>query len=372
MNLIKSIVRRSFNWIQIDPNLAARKLPGIYYRSCNFCGCKDMVPFEFLYSKKPRIPPRFPFKIYGDSGLSNPLSTRFLALQYLCCRDCGLSFINPLPKFSDINRHSFDGERNIVAWKDEDWKEYVADKLRFIETYYEEVGLENTRSSGRVLDVSCGPGVTIDWLKKEKGWNVTGIDPDLYSQRQARKLFGLDIQNGLIEDLEAPEECFDWIIMDNSLEHHFDPLSALLCAFRFLRKGGYLCIIVPNADGLSTLYHEGNMYWGHWFAYTPKTLGLKLADIGYQMHGLIADQGGLPPEKLRQGQVALSREQLDQLAVREFGSNTLDYLKNHRCYADYFSLIATKPSDAAVASPQEETLREIAQQSTRERIENHR
>ena len=330
-----------------------------------------MVPFEFSYSKKPRVPPRFPLKIYGDSGLSNPLSTRFLALQYLRCRECGLSFINPLPKFSDINKHSFDGERNIVAWKDEDWREYVADKLHFIETYYEEVELENTRSTGSVLDVSCGPGVTIDWLKKEKGWNVTGIDPDLYSQRQARELFGLDIQNGLIEDLKAPEESFDWIIMDNSLEHHFDPLSALLRAFRFLRKGGYLCIIVPNADGLSTLYHEGNMYWGHWFAYTPKTLGLKLADIGYQVHGLIADQGGLPPEKLRQGTVDLPREQLDQLAVREFGPNTLDYLKNHRCYADYFSLIAIKPNDAAVASPKEEKLLEIAHQSIREQVENY-
>ena len=311
-------------------------------------------------------------KIYGDSGLSNPFSTRFLALQYLRCKECGLTFISPLPKFSDINRHSFDGERNIVAWKDEDWKEYVTDKLRFIKTYYEEVGLDEARYTGRVLDVSCGPGVTIDWLKKERGWTVIGIDPDLHSQRQARELFGLEIQNGLIEDLDATEETFDWIIMDNSLEHHFDPLSALLCAYRFLRKGGYLCIIVPNADGLSTLYHEGNMYWGHWFAYTPKTLGLKLDDIGYHVHGLIADQGGLPPEKLRQGQFELSREQLDQLAVREFGPNTLDYLKSHRCYADYFSLIAIKPKEAPIRSPQEETLREIARQSTVERTQNQR
>lgn len=330
-----------------------------------------MVPFEFLYTKRPRTPPRFPFRIYGNSTLSNPLATRFLALQYLRCQQCGLAFINPLPKFSDINRHSFDGERNIVAWKDEDWDEYVADKLRFIETYYKEVGLDSTRSTGRALDVSCGPGVTINWLHKEKGWNATGIDPDLYSQRRARELFGLEIQNGLIDDLDAPEESFDWIIMDNSLEHHFDPLSALLCAYRFLRKGGYLCIIVPNADGLSTLHYEGNMYWGHWFAYTPKTLGLKLDDIGYHVHGLIADQGGRPPEKLMQGRVDLTQEQTDQLAVREFGPNTLDYLKNHRCYADYFSLIAIKPNDAARGSPQEERLQKIAQQSTTE-LENNR
>lgn len=325
-----------------------------------------MIPFEFLYTKRPRIPPRFPLKIYGDSGLSNPFATRFLSLQYLRCSDCGLVFINPLPKFSDINKHRFDGERNIVAWKDEDRDEYVADKLRFIKTYYQEAGLEQVRSTGRVLDVSCGPGVTIDWLRREKGWEVTGIDPDLYSKRQAKNAFGLDIQHGLIDDLEAPEESFDWIIMDNSLEHHFDPLSALLCAFRFLRKGGYLCIIVPNADGLSTLYYEENMYWGHWFAFTPQTLALKLRDIGFTLHGLIADQGGRPPDRLIRDKADLSEEHLSQLAVREFNPDIIDFLANHRCYADYFSLIATKPLNAPLKSPREDELKEIAYQSTLE------
>ena len=368
MNLksIKSIVSKPLNWLYVEPNLVARKLPGVYFRSCNFCGSKEIAPFEFLYSKRPRMPPIFPMRIYGDSGLSNPFSTRLLCLQYLRCQTCGLVFISPLPKFSDINKRHFDGERNIVAWKDEDWSKYVAQKLKFISTYYEEVGIEKIRSTGRVLDVSCGPGVTIDWLQTEKGWVVTGIDPDLHSRRQAHKFFGLDIQNGLIDDLDAPEECFDWIIMDNSLEHYFDPLSALLCVFRFLRKGGYFCIIVPNADGLSTLYYEDNLYWGHWFAYAPQVLALKLDDIGYKVYGLIADQGGYPPDRLIQDGVDLTQEQLNQLAVREFGPNTLDYLMNHRCYADYFSLIAVKPSDAPIRSTREKSMREIANQSITE------
>jgi len=340
-------------------------LPGVYFRSCNFCGSSALEKLAFQNSNSPEPASVFPRQIYGDHNLHNPIATRFLVLQYLRCTKCGLVFVSPLPKFNDIDKHSFDGERNIVAWKDEDWNRYVQDKLSFINTYYQEVGLENVKQSGRMLDVSCGPGVTLDWFKNQKGWQVTGIDPDLHSQRQAKLRYGLTIQNGLLGDLDAPPESFDVIIMDNSLEHYFDPLGALLDAYRFLRKGGYFCIIVPNADGLSTRYLGANLYWGHWFAYTPRSLSKALQQVGFEIHGLIADQGGKAPQAVIDLGIDVAPF-LGALATKHFGTDAAEVAEQTH-NADYFSLIAVKPENAPQAPPQESELRRIAAESKVER-----
>jgi hypothetical protein len=64
-----------------------------------------------------------------------------------------------LSRFADINRNSFDGERNIVAWADLDYHKYEAEKLGVIRLVYEQYEFEKYRQSNRILDVSCGPGV---------------------------------------------------------------------------------------------------------------------------------------------------------------------------------------------------------------------
>src|SRR5690606_12666642 len=99
----------------------------------------------------------------------------------------------------------------------------------------------------------------------------------------ARERYGLEVANGLIHDVRERGESFDLILMDNSLEHTFDPLSALLASFRLLRKGGGLFVFVPNADGLSTLHLNDNVHWGHWFLYTPRVLVRMLESIGFRV-----------------------------------------------------------------------------------------
>jgi 2-polyprenyl-3-methyl-5-hydroxy-6-metoxy-1,4-benzoquinol methylase len=226
-------------------------LKGIYYRSCNFCGNLDFRVFKHLDVG-------FPKRIYGNHELTYPAIGNTLRLQYLQCTECGLVGINPLTKFSDIDKRSFDGERNIVAWVDVEYTEYEADKLNAIRIIYDQYEFESYRQENRILDVSCGPGVSLSWLRDEKHWNVYGIDPDLHSVRMARTLYGLEIGNGLIVDVDVPDDYFDLIVMDNSLEHTFNPLETLLIAFRKLRKNGGLFIFVPNSEGLSTQYLDAN------------------------------------------------------------------------------------------------------------------
>jgi 2-polyprenyl-3-methyl-5-hydroxy-6-metoxy-1,4-benzoquinol methylase len=315
----------------------------------------------------------FPKRIYGNHELTYPAIGNTLRLQYLQCTECGLVGINPLTKFSDIDKRSFDGERNIVAWVDVEYTEYEADKLNAIRIIYDQYEFESYRQENRILDVSCGPGVSLSWLRDEKHWNVYGIDPDLHSVRMARTLYGLEIGNGLIVDVDVPDDYFDLIVMDNSLEHTFNPLETLLIAFRKLRKNGGLFIFVPNSEGLSTQYLDANTFWGHWFFYSPKVLTRMLQRIGYEVLKLIAIQNPVNPALANTGvKIADYR---DDLAISLSGADqVLSGIETRRFAADFFNLMAVKSSLGPKDSAQWSELLSVARESTRElsRLTVHR
>lgn len=332
---------------------------GIFYRSCNFCGGDIFRPFK-------EIDLPFPPKIYGDAELSFPEIGQHLSLRYLECVECGLIGINPLTSFSDIDKRSFDGERNIVAWSDSDYAEYESDKLAMTSIIYEQYELEQYRKTNRVLDVGCGPAVTLSWLRDRQGWEVFGIDPDLFSQRQARERYDISIENGLIHDTSLEEESVDLIFMDNSLEHTFNPVATLLKAYRLLRPGGAFFIFVPNSEGLSTTHLNANAYWGHWFFYSPQSLVRILREIGFQIPRFIAIQNPVNPELASVGVDA--SEYQDGLVVRlETDPVVAEGVVTTNILADFFNLVATKPLDATVGSRREADLLAVGERSLEER-----
>jgi glycosyltransferase involved in cell wall biosynthesis/SAM-dependent methyltransferase len=339
-------------------SLPSRKPEGVFYRCCNFCGGNQFRVFK-------RIDIPFPERIYGDRGLTFPNVGKDLKLQYLECLACGLVGINPLTRFSDINRRSFDGERNIVAWADLDYEWYEADKLKQIRAVYDQYELEKFRQSNRILDVSCGPGVSLKWLRDEKGWEIFGIDPDRYAAKVAWEKYRLRIANGLIHDLEVPDEYFDLIIMDNSLEHTFDPLGTLLRAWRFLRKGGGLFIATPNCQGLSTQFLNDNVHWGHWFLYSPKTLCKILRRVGYSISTLYAIQNPINPVLIETG-INLDPYR-EGLAVSLLGDEIVAaQISKVPIYSDYFNLMALKPFDYVPSQKDHEEVSFISQASMKE------
>lgn len=333
---------------------------GPFSRSCNFCGATAFRVFKSLPGE------RFPPQIYADQQLFDARIGNRLTLQYLECVRCGLIGINPLPRFSDIDKQSFDGERNIVAWVDVDWQEYESGKRDVIRIVHRQYQLASYRRLNRLLDVSCGPGVSLAWLRDEQGWQVEGIDPDRHSVRLAGERYGLDIRNGLIHQLAAPPGSFDVVLMDNSLEHTFDPLSTLLAAYRLLRPGGGLFVFVPNSLGLSTQHLNANVHWGHWFLYSPAALVRILQRIGFRVPRLIAIQNPVNPRLAEAG--VDTESQLDDLRVDLRGVDAVDAgLRSRRIVADYFNLMAEKPDDAGEHAPDEDELRAIAAASLVER-----
>lgn len=98
------------------------------------------------------------------------------------------------------------------------------------------------------LDLGCGPGIRDLRLLREMGVTVlVGIDagqkPDPSVRRDSINCICADIDSNY---LPAADESFDLVIIDNVIEHMYDPRRVLGECIRVLRKGGVLAVMTPN------------------------------------------------------------------------------------------------------------------------------
>jgi SAM-dependent methyltransferase len=101
---------------------------------------------------------------------------------------------------------------------------------------------------GRVLELGCGSGATMAWLRTTYGvTHATGIELVPASAAAARATFD-DVIAGSVEDpailQDMPE--FDLILALDVLEHLADPAATVGRMRRLLRAGGACIVSLPN------------------------------------------------------------------------------------------------------------------------------
>lgn len=112
---------------------------------------------------------------------------------------------------------------------------------------------EGAVSSGRTLDVGCGPGAFAIRLG-EHGAEAWGIEPSRDMLGMCRWLFPVDkvvLQRGIGEVLPYRDESFDRVICKGSLDHFVDPHAFMREAARVLRPDGRVVIALHNFESLS-------------------------------------------------------------------------------------------------------------------------
>ncbi|MEH0165826.1 class I SAM-dependent methyltransferase [Roseateles microcysteis] len=126
-------------------------------------------------------------------------------------------------------------------------------------------------SVAKVLDIGCGNGRFGELLKVSfPGVQVWGVEPVAEAHAVAASVLDRALLGGFDASMALPENFFDVIVFNDSLEHFPDHVPVLQLAVRLLKPGGAIVASIPNIR-----------YWPHVQQY------LFEADWRYESQGVL-------------------------------------------------------------------------------------
>jgi SAM-dependent methyltransferase len=209
----------------------------------------------------------------ADPGIKKWLAKTALGLgqenDLLACLFCGLIFMHPAPNvrslqafyspsyFAEFDRVKLEGRGQAFA------RRYM-----------------RRLQPGRFLDVGCAIGAFMHGIQKASGWDVHGVDIGVSAVSYARERYKLDARPLQLIEAGFPDAFFDFIHVNNVLEHVTNPLIFMNECRRILKPSGKMYLSVPNgandSRNLIRFWQEEHVApcskEGHLFFFPPQTL----------------------------------------------------------------------------------------------------
>lgn len=169
------------------------------------------------------------------------------------CDVCGFCATNPRPTAAQIGRY-YDSPQYIshtnttTSLQDRiyhtvrQWA--IRGKHRLVARH---------KTTGRVLDVGCGTGEFLGYLKS-RGYSAKGVEPGVVARVQAIANHTLEVFPSL-EQVSTTEQ-FNIITMWHVLEHMHDVRATLKKLHAHLSPGGLLVIAVPDRDSWDAQHYD--------------------------------------------------------------------------------------------------------------------
>ncbi|MEO6693946.1 MAG: class I SAM-dependent methyltransferase [Ignavibacteria bacterium] len=217
-------------------------------KKCWVCGSKNRI---FLWGKE--------FDnglVSSDVAITNDQYGKTLPLYE--CQNCSFTYADPLPD-------------NILSLYENLEDEIYVDSL---EPRYKEMkhifdmALSLHKDAKSVLDVGAGVGLLVK-VAKEKGLEATGVEPSKWLVEQSRKLYGIELIEGIVPNEKLNGKKFDMIFAVDVIEHLSDPVNFLATLKKHLNTDGVILIATPDRG--SFLAKRLGRKWWHY----------RLAHIGY-------------------------------------------------------------------------------------------
>jgi 2-polyprenyl-3-methyl-5-hydroxy-6-metoxy-1,4-benzoquinol methylase len=251
-----------------DVRLAPSPAPEGHPPACPVCGARADVIRDDLYDDR-----------YGYPGTHTLLG----------CRRCGHKFLGT--RFTESELGALYGEyypRGVLRL--EAFKPRV--ELHGFRTWLEGEHASAFRwvpKNVRVLDVGCGFGETLAY-HAARGCDAHGVDADPNLLRVAER-YGLNARVGLFHAADYEPAGFDYVTLDQVIEHAADPRSFLRDVATVLRPGGVAIVTTPNSNG-----YAGRLlgrWWINW--HVP----YHLQHFSRRSLALLAEESGLEVVSIR-------------------------------------------------------------------------
>jgi 2-polyprenyl-3-methyl-5-hydroxy-6-metoxy-1,4-benzoquinol methylase len=203
--------------------------------TCNMCGA-SAEHFSILGKR-----------LNGSQG-KNPSKKMGITTTIIKCKNCELIFPNPQPIPFDIQDHY--GIPPETYWTQEYLTVRDSYFLNEINTLRKLQPFEDGMKS---LDIGAGIGKSMIAMAKA-GYQSYGFEAsEPFYERAIRKM-GISpnhLKLGMIENVDYPENTFDFITFGAVLEHLYDPANSIEKALKWLKPGGIIQIEVPSSGWLT-------------------------------------------------------------------------------------------------------------------------
>ncbi len=172
------------------------------------------------------------------------------------CPKCEIMYASP--RFSETSLLEIYENEALVEesfyedWSYERWKKENTNRSYVPQTLKIELVRRFLSQEDRILDVGCGTGLFCLEASKQ-GLNVDGIDPSAMLIEFGRKLFGIPLHHGQLEEFE-PDQKYKGIVLWAVLEHVYNLKDLIKRCGDLLEEEGYLFIDVPNHEGASNRF----------------------------------------------------------------------------------------------------------------------
>jgi SAM-dependent methyltransferase len=143
----------------------------------------------------------------------------------------------------------------------------------------------------RLLDIGCGVGNFLAWLRGQHAGLRHGLDLSLNSLRHARVVCdGAQLAVGDAERLPYRDRAFERVVCNGAAHHFLEPLVAFREIFRVLAPGGIVVMYEPTATMLTGLLrrlvvgydrYESPADLAHKEEFTARRATELLSDVGF-------------------------------------------------------------------------------------------
>ena len=231
------------------------------------------------------------------------------------CKRCKLTYLNPRPTMEELASCYSSGyyayqkpnltkiEKRLAKLNHSPFKDILKERfhytsaqshsffkkilLRFLFLFCRPLfrGVLQFQGSGRILDIGCGSGLHL-WFLKNLGWQVWGLEISSQAAQVAQSL-GVNVFCGELTQANFPSQYFDIIRMNHVIEHLPRPAAYLKEIKRLLKPAGDCLIRTPNIRSLNYLIFK--KYWRgleaprHLYLFSPATLKRLLHRLDFQI-----------------------------------------------------------------------------------------